>query len=318
LGIWAARFVLSKTTTSITFTKNVSGRARKSAASSYTRPLILFYGNTSEDLFVEVSHGPYLIDHNIFLSEYNYKELSQGGALVHNLFTGKLATLGEMGRFTPYHFPHETAVAGVMTISGGDVRFFNNLFIGDKDVDKEPERRIFWNGGAVVEGTPEAIIYLQKPVGTGGYDDYPSEQNPKPWELPGRVPGFAPRTDELKLPVFIKHNVYLNGAKPCVKEPDAVVHRECGVEVCLDEERGVVRIKIADPAQLACSSSEIITTEKLGVNFHAEMKYEEADGSPYTLDTDFLGTPRATTPSAGPFEANAPLNIELGYKKRGC
>jgi hypothetical protein len=49
----------------------------------------LFHDNAHEDLFVEVNHGPFLVDNNIFLSPgalYDYA--SQGGAYVHNLFAG--------------------------------------------------------------------------------------------------------------------------------------------------------------------------------------------------------------------------------------
>ncbi|MDR1175491.1 MAG: right-handed parallel beta-helix repeat-containing protein [Treponema sp.] len=278
----------------------------------------VFWDNTSEDFFVEVSHGPYLADNNIFLSEFSYKELSQGGALVHNLFAGKLATKSEMGRFTPYHFPHETEIAGVMTISGGDVRFYNNLFIGDKDSEKPPEMRIFWDGALVTEGMPMMFAYLQTAVGTGGYDDYPSDTDIKPWEIPPSGPiDFGP-TDSLKLPVFIKHNVYLNGAKPCKKESDPSVRKVQGIEFSIDEKNYTVTVKINDPSVLASPSSEIITTGILGTNFHAEMKYEEADGTPYTLDKDILGKQREARPVPGPFEAagNSPLVFILAYRKK--
>ena len=47
----------------------------------------LFYDNT-RDLFVEVSHGPYLIDHNVFGSDAALESFSQGGAYVNNLVCG--------------------------------------------------------------------------------------------------------------------------------------------------------------------------------------------------------------------------------------
>ncbi|MBJ8193200.1 right-handed parallel beta-helix repeat-containing protein, partial [Bacillus cereus] len=37
----------------------------------------LFYSN-NRDLFVEVSHGPYIVDHNIMASEYSLDNVSQG------------------------------------------------------------------------------------------------------------------------------------------------------------------------------------------------------------------------------------------------
>ena len=90
----------------------------------------LFYNNDKEDLFLEVNHGPFVIDNNIFLSQNSLRNQSQGGAYVHNLFGGGIFMWAEPNRFTPYHLPHATAVAGLSTIYSGDDRYFNNLFIG--------------------------------------------------------------------------------------------------------------------------------------------------------------------------------------------
>jgi hypothetical protein len=283
----------------------------------------IFWNNTEEDFFVEVSHGPYLVDHNLFLSPFNYKEMSQGGAFVHNLFTGKLCTIPEMNRFTPYHFPHETEIMGVMTIAGGDVRFYNNLFIGDKDVDLPNVPVGLWSNTPVDELPVSDMAvkmptYIRKPVGTGQYDDYPGENDPAPWlPAPGRP--FGGMSDASKLPVSIRHNVYLKGAKPCIKEPDPVVTRGCGVEFEVDYVNSKVTVKIADPSQIHCPASEIITTELLGKNHHTEMLYEEKDGTPYILDKDFNGKQRSAKPSAGPFEPSGggPVVIELKYQKKG-
>jgi len=45
----------------------------------------LLYDHTSEDIFVEVNHGPFLIDNNILLSGCSLSDMSEGGAYVHNL-----------------------------------------------------------------------------------------------------------------------------------------------------------------------------------------------------------------------------------------
>lgn len=89
----------------------------------------LFYDNDLEDIFVEVNHGPFLIDNNILASERSLREQSQGGAYVHNLFLGGIYHFTERTRYTPYHLPHSTEVAGLSIIVGGDNRFVNNLFI---------------------------------------------------------------------------------------------------------------------------------------------------------------------------------------------
>lgn len=90
----------------------------------------LLYDNDLEDLFIEVSHGPYLVDNNFLLSAQSLRNWSQGGAFVQNLFAGKIKIYVDPNRFTPYFLPHSLDMAGLTTISGGDDRFFNNIFIG--------------------------------------------------------------------------------------------------------------------------------------------------------------------------------------------
>jgi alpha-L-arabinofuranosidase len=91
---------------------------------------LLHDNKASEDLFVEVNHGPFLIDNNIFLSGRSLLDMSQGGAYAHNLFAGQIRLRPELSRETPFHPAHSTEVAGLLNISGGDDRFYNNLFIG--------------------------------------------------------------------------------------------------------------------------------------------------------------------------------------------
>jgi alpha-N-arabinofuranosidase len=82
-------------------------------------------------LFVEVDHGPFLIDNNLFLSGRSLLDMSEGGAYVHNLFAGPIEPRPELGRETPFHKAHSTEVAGLRKIPGGDDRYFNNIFVGN-------------------------------------------------------------------------------------------------------------------------------------------------------------------------------------------
>jgi len=88
----------------------------------------LLYDHSSEDIFVEVNHGPFLIDNNILLSGCSLSDVSEGGAYVHNLVAGAINAWQELGRETPYHPPHTTEVAGLVNVKGGEDRFFNNIF----------------------------------------------------------------------------------------------------------------------------------------------------------------------------------------------
>lgn len=90
----------------------------------------VFHDNQAEDLFVEVDHGPFLVDHNIFLSPTSLLDMSEGGAFAHNLIAGRVVPRPELNRQTPFHPPHSTVVAGLCHVAGGDVRFFNNIVAG--------------------------------------------------------------------------------------------------------------------------------------------------------------------------------------------
>jgi len=92
----------------------------------------LFYDNTTDDMFFEVDHGPYLVDNNIMLSPLAILNMSEGGAFVHNIIGGKVYPRAETSRFTPYHFSHSTKVAGLINILLGDDRYYNNIFTLDK------------------------------------------------------------------------------------------------------------------------------------------------------------------------------------------
>ncbi len=88
----------------------------------------LFHDN-GEDVFVEVDHGPFLMDNNLFLSPLALIDLSQGGAYVHNLFAGAIKLLSYDSRQTPFLKAHSTEIAGFHDNPNGDDRYGNNLFV---------------------------------------------------------------------------------------------------------------------------------------------------------------------------------------------
>ena len=89
----------------------------------------LLYNNSTDDIFVEVNHGPFLIENNILLSPMSIRDWSEGGAYVHNLIAGNIE-LFPQDRETPYHKPHTTKMMGLKQTLGGDNRYYNNIFVG--------------------------------------------------------------------------------------------------------------------------------------------------------------------------------------------
>jgi hypothetical protein len=101
----------------------------------------LLYNNDLEDLFMEVDHGPTIVDNNLFLSEAGVVTQSEGGALIHNIIAGQICMWPEPNRYTPYHLPHSTEVAGLSTILSGDYRCLNNMFLGLGPDDNKRDAR---------------------------------------------------------------------------------------------------------------------------------------------------------------------------------
>ncbi|MCX5670391.1 MAG: right-handed parallel beta-helix repeat-containing protein, partial [Planctomycetota bacterium] len=115
----------------------------------------LFHENQSEDLFVEVDHGPFLVDNNIFLSPTTLLVVSQGGAYVHNLIAGGIRVNDFDGRQTPFHKPHSTELAGMHDNPCGDDRYYNNLFVERGDLSHYDAARlpVWMNGNVFLKGT---------------------------------------------------------------------------------------------------------------------------------------------------------------------
>ncbi len=114
----------------------------------------LFYNNWQQDLFIEMVHGPYIVDNNIMLSEYSLLDAAEGGAYVHNFIYGKIRDISwEDLRFVPYNLPHSTSIKGISRIEHSDCRFFNNIFCSnDGDTSWDLERYKESDHPAVVEG----------------------------------------------------------------------------------------------------------------------------------------------------------------------
>ena len=130
----------------------------------------LFYNNTSDDIFVEVNHGPFLIENNILLSDLAILDCSEGGAYVHNLIAGNIA-LYPQSRHTPYHKPHSTELAGLINIVGGDNRYMNNIFVGGV---KETEKR---KSGLAVYENAEFPMFVNGNVYLNGAQHFKNEKN---------------------------------------------------------------------------------------------------------------------------------------------
>lgn len=133
----------------------------------------LLYNNDLEDLFLEVNHGPFLVDNNILLSPSGIRTQSQGGAFVHNLIAGSIFMWSEPNRFTPYHLPHSTEVAGLSTIYSGDDRYYNNIFIGTGD---NPDNKVKYKHGLEGYNNAKLPVWMSDNIYYNGAKPYDKEK----------------------------------------------------------------------------------------------------------------------------------------------
>ncbi|WP_081674332.1 right-handed parallel beta-helix repeat-containing protein [Butyrivibrio sp. VCD2006] len=275
-----------------------------------------------EDIFVEVSHGPTLIDHNIMLSDIACRLSTQGIALVHNLIYGSFSFVGEgtdnggkkfqSCRYTPYHVPHSTKIAGFMTILHGDARFYNNIFV-QKEIRQDLRDYVHAAGF-------ESLNLYNFICGTKPYDGYPTKEkyfaSLKPMSGDFATPGENDRYYD-HLPVYTGGNAFFNGAKPCDIELGAYIENNHTVKIMVTEEDGQFRLHTNLYEYLPRSMTRMVSTKVLGEAFEPEQLFENNDGSEIIFDTDYFGRKRSIHPLCGPFEEGAGDRFTVSYPTMG-
>ena len=258
---------------------------------------VLKGGMMSQDIFVEVSHGPTLIDHNIMLSEASLRFATQGVAMVHNLICGALTCVGEGTgwRYTPYHIPHRTEVMGFMTFLHGDDRFYNNIF-----VQKWPDKDVI-----IMHDSNDGFDTENRKAGTWMFDEYPTYEEWKAqfdFSHPANMSALEP-VHFGHLPVWTEGNAYLGGAKACKNEVNGLISSE-NVKVELLEKDGNYYLDTNIYDCLKAFRGRMINTDVLGMAFEPEQRFENPDGTDIQFDTDYFGGHRGVDVIPGPF-ANA-------------
>ena len=244
----------------------------------------------SRDLFVEVSHGPYVVDHNVLGSRASVENFSQGGAYVNNLVCGTVSLEPVVDRPTPYHVPHSTQVAGYAAILGGDDRYVGNVFLGnDADSAYGPTRR-----------AGQAVGY-----GTAAYAGHPDSLEEYLAQVADPSRGDHQRFKGVKQPVHIRDNVYAGGAAPYERESGATVLTDPGVAVTVVDEGAEVYLETRFPDQVDDARVRVVTGADLERVRFVDAEFEGPDGRPVVLDTDLVGAPKSGDAghAAGPLAA---------------
>lgn len=238
------------------------------------------------DLWMEVSHGPFVVDNNIFGSDNALANASQGGAYLHNLFCGGIYRYNVLNRSTPYHVSHSTEVLGTALVYGYDDRVYQNIFAKNYEAENGKWR----SGTYIYDGCPASLDeYIERVLGNGR--------------------GDVETYDDVKQPAFINNNCYLDGVKAFDRE-ESKFRSDLNPSTKIYEENGKVYLEIEMPNDYKPLPTEIITTEKLGMPRISEAPFENPDESPIAADTDLLGAKRAAVPTVGPIE-----HLKTGHNK---
>lgn len=225
----------------------------------------LFYSNV-RDFFIEVTHGPCLVDNNLFLSPITLQEAAQGTAYVHNIFAGPAGHYNVLDRATPYHYPHSTEVAGFALTFGGDYRVINNIMTGQMAEDG-----VYKYPGCLFDkySTPEE--YMPAIAKYGIYTD-----EDKYFKVPQAV--------------WIEENAYSGCTKPYRCEVSPIIAEK--IEASISESGGewVLTLTVSD--DVAEASCREVGTDRLGTPRIVEARYESPDGTPVDISLDICGERR--------------------------
>lgn len=235
-----------------------------------------FYHN-NRDLFVEVSNGPYLVDHNILASPAAIENFSQGGAYVHNLIAGTVVLEPVVDRPTPYHLPHSTEVAGYAAIRGGDDRWIANLFTTPAG-----------ESGAYGRA-PSSIAHRSH--GTSGYDAHPGNMTDYLAQVGDPSHGDHERFFAVPAPVYLHHNAYGPGTAGYAGEEDATVLSDARARVEERDGAGYLVYELGQEFEAAHSGA--IDGSDLERVRLVDADFEDPEGLPVRFDTDLLGQPKA-------------------------
>lgn len=268
----------------------------------------------SQDIFVEVSHGPTLIDNNILLSKASVRMATQGVACVHNLMTGAFTAVGggtdmsvkgiNQPRYTPYHIPHRTEVAGFMTILHGDNRIYNNIFVQNYPVQEVEIKEDM--GFSMADN---------QVVGTEVFEGYPTYEEWISWFEMDRPADMFKLMDYHfeHLPVWVNGNAYFNGAKAWKNEKSKLVNETDKIYINLIEKDGTYSLETNLYEFIGEFKDGIINSDILGYAFEPEQRFENPDGSSILFDQDYFGEHRGASTIPGPFAVDEVFRQKKGY-----
>ncbi|MHC4367788.1 MAG: right-handed parallel beta-helix repeat-containing protein, partial [Planctomycetota bacterium] len=140
----------------------------------------IIYDTEAETVFLEMNHGPALIDNNILVSK-GLRSNSEATIIAHNLLVDSWYKYQpDVKRRSSYYTPHTTISVGRKTGTAKDERWYNNIFVrrGLDDVKDAPgyesDYNVFYEGAqkssfgdehSAVDAFAAGFAYENSPLG---------------------------------------------------------------------------------------------------------------------------------------------------------
>ena len=285
------------------------------------------YHSNDRDLMVEVSHGPYIVDNNIFASAYNFDNISQGGAYIHNLCLGTMRREQVIDRMTPYHLPHSTDVLGTAFIFSGDDRVMQNIYVGGSPSYTEQSmsgtdsynQNLFatsmrsWLFDYVGIPTKEneekfegALKSIEALFAATEWTCAPNASSFEEFKAAVKRSGDGDHDVFMRVQqaVYIKGNHYCGGAKYFLGETEPSVGGENpGAKITVEGEKTYLEFNASAELLAAAKNNAVVSTKDLGETRISAARFDDRDGNEIVFDKDFFGKTRGGQGAilAGPF-----------------
>lgn len=118
----------------------------------------IIYNTEAAPLFLEMNHGPSLVDNNILIGN-DVRSNSEATVFAHNLFVDcGYEYRPDTKRRSAYFKPHTTKPAGRKTGTAQDDKWFNNIFIRKGLEDVDPARGYEANCNVFLEGAEKSTF----------------------------------------------------------------------------------------------------------------------------------------------------------------
>jgi hypothetical protein len=133
--------------------------------------------------------------------------------------------------------------------------------------------------------------------------------------LDASLPGWDATLDDAALPCFAGGNVYALGARASRWDPAEMTQVNADIHPHLTQTpEGWFLSLGGDLSAMPPVTRNLVTTDLLERAVIPDVAYEDFDGTPLSVDTDYFGAPRGTNPTPGPIESATSEPIKVWPK----